>query len=380
MSEQSAETRNVELGLDYGVRPRVATLGDVEFPSMLARNLSAVGYGTAHRYRNVVVDAPLLSLFFESEQDARDLFERFRTWSRDAFYSNGVRFSFVEFDDSSFGLCVVQDELVLFERLLSSAIRDEVEPHIFAVGHIKRFPRISEGYRSFKAFAHGKPVVINAMSPSGELADCILMVKTLPYYDAVTVPENSIERALVERNGPPKPRSSFSDQSTRSFDPNDIRARRTHRLRRFFPVTLIRLRASMDFLNAEKRLMAEGYRSWQILQAACNLTLPARCLGLNDTGLQESHQESERLNAVGVLQRLLGSHEDVQLRPHSRLTDCDALRHQIELDSSHLVEVLSTKDAAKVSTSPQQWLAQHGLLDTGVGAGTYAKEPVLGKL
>ena len=67
------------VGYDYGTKPRVMVLGDMEFSSLLDDSLLAIGYAVESQF-GAMVDAPMLVLIFENESAGRACFARFHGW------------------------------------------------------------------------------------------------------------------------------------------------------------------------------------------------------------------------------------------------------------------------------------------------------------
>ena len=352
------------LGYDYGVPPRLGVMGDIEFPSLLARSLRAVGYGEVPQF-GAMANVPILSLFLESDADARSLFDRFRTWSSEEFYARGVRFSFAEFADNTFGLCVVQDESALLRRLISSELNDEVDPVAFVVGHLKRLSQLSESYRRFKTKSHGRPILIGAVTPSGVLPDCEIVVEAISYYNENSAPNDSIERFLLSCPRDDAGSSPIPQHTERHvLTPEEIAVRRSRQIRRFFPVTLERLRTAEAFQRVADDLRKDGYSVWQIHQAACNMTLDARFPDVFAASRADGDMKNVSVNVVENLRLLLEGYEDPQVSfPIQRLVDNGALRQQIALDSRYLLEWLTSGSSTDLPHALQDVLAERGLLD-----------------
>lgn len=350
-----------ESGLDYGVRPHYFILGDIEFPSLLARSLRGFGFGVVRQF-GAMADTPALRLSFTSESDARELFRRFRAWSSEGFYARGVRFSFMEFPDGSFGLSVVQDPDALRERLQTRALVGEAIPLVMAVGYATRCPKMDQQYRAFQIGVRDRPVLITAESATGPLPECILRQETLPYYREGRVPEDAFERALFESRGVAKedalrPRGDLTIPTAEA-----IHERRRKQMRRFFPFSLERLRTSDAFGSAVKDLEREGYRRWQVCQAACNLTLPSRFPDHFDTSTPQDGSERRR-GGMDVLERLLGSHESPEGGLSvSGLLEPGALREQIAADARYLLGWLAAGTGADPPLDFQAALTVRGML------------------
>lgn len=63
-------------GFDYGTKPRVAVVGDLEFPQLLSDGLVALGYLEIPQF-GVLVDPPVLVMAFWDKTIAKECFTHF---------------------------------------------------------------------------------------------------------------------------------------------------------------------------------------------------------------------------------------------------------------------------------------------------------------
>ena len=141
--------------------------------------------------------------------------------------------------------------------------------------------------------------------------------------------------------------SDVQRHSPRELRPTtkEIQERRCNQLRRFFPVTIERLRFNQEFLKIENKLIEEGYKEWQIFQAACNICLIHRSPGLlaSDDDAAESHKTDSI--SIRILDYLLVNIEDLSssLPPLEKLS-IELMRQQIYADSIELIRYFKAAD------------------------------------
>jgi len=355
------------LGFDYGTKPIVLIIGDTEFPGLLIRgNFAAVGYDVVE-YFGLLVNAPRLTMVFQDVGTARECFLRFKEWGGPSEDGDAVRISFVELDEGGYAMCTSQDVDRLIKNRMPEWFRGEVETRAMAMGSIKTFPEVSDSYRWFKSVTETSPFIL---APAGintpPIRDLALRKREVHFYREGELPEHSIESSLVRH------RNDLKESDTRREIPSelranaaDIRVRRGAQLSRFFPVTLERLSMSKDFADVKRQLMADGFREWQVVQAACNISLKQIAPELFISSPQLSNEEQGEPSAMRVLDFLLSGHEIVaRMLPPAGHLSAEKLREQIQADAQELLQYVAGARIEKVEPSRlQAELADRGLLD-----------------
>jgi hypothetical protein len=144
------------------------------------------------------------------------------------------------------------------------------------------------------------------------MLDLAIIKQKVHFYSEKDIPEDTMENLLA------KSRESQGKAELQKHSPSEliptakeIHKRRCFQLRRFFPVTIERLRLNQEFLEIKKNLIEEGYKEWQIFQAACNICLIHRAPALfaSDDNPSESHQTNDI--SIRILDYLLASIEDL---------------------------------------------------------------------
>jgi hypothetical protein len=333
------------IGCDYGVKPRMIVVGDAEFPNLLRQGLRALSYERLSQH-GLLVNPPLLGFVFADEATARDCFSRFKGWADDSQDGDAVGISFIEFETDEYGLCVYPDGTHLVDRCIPPLLRPEVEPIIITVGHLKMFPRRSEAFRWFKRITTTSPTVVApATIHGGVMLDLAVRKMSIPFYTEPDIPDNSTEAVLLRSrrgDGASERRSALPADARPSA--REIAMRRRAQLSRFFPITLERLSFDGQFQQLRSGLVDEGYKTWQIDQAACNLILRWRqpeLFAADDTS-SPSAQSSSRLSA---LQHFLIGVEDISdTIPGPECLTARDLRAQVQADMADLLAYVTAPD------------------------------------
>lgn len=356
-------------GYDYAIRPIILILGDTKFVELLNQGFLALGYGTIPEF-GLLVNAPCLTMMFETDDIATECFRHFLSWKGDSNDADALQISFVEFEDGGYGMCSSQNIDRLIERMIPELYRKEIEPRIMTVGHLKSFPQISEGYLWFKSNVESSPFVIVPASkqfpPNPNLA---IYKREINFYKEKELPEHSVEAPLVRNR-------HRTDEGLLSREiPSEIRfggerfiERRWKQLKRFFPVTLERLGFNQNFTKIKTQLLTEGYREWQIIQAACNISLKnyaPELFVINNTISEEESEEKNNTPATKILKYILNNSENIYLPfPSEDKLSLENLREQINADSLELLSYF--KESRELYIEPnniQVELQKHQLLD-----------------
>ncbi len=353
------------LGYDYGAKPRLMLVGNVEFPELLRRGFVALAYEQLS-YFGLLVNPPLLGMVFADGGSARRCFEIFKGWSDASEDGDAVGVGFIESDDE-YSMCIYQEQRRFIDRMVPQHLRGEVDPIVMTAVQSKGFPHRSRGLDWFKRSTHSRPFVLAPVKPTGEpILELAVRKREVNFYREGEVPENTPEWTL-SRSGrdesegeahhpvPPEARPS----------PASIRERRAGQLTRFFPVTLERLAMDRGFRQTQAELAGDGYREWQIDQAACNIALRHRHPELFAVPPALGNDGAEDSPAIKVLEHLIFYGEDVSVAlPTAGQLSAAALREQVRADALDLLQYTLYPDTPSVTyEGTQAELAERGLLD-----------------
>lgn len=335
-------------GYDYGIKPKVMVVADTEFPEILRNSFVAVGYNQVPQFGDRV-NVPLLMMLFKDLESGDKCFTHFNAWCNASGDGESVGVGFVEFEDGGYGMCIYPEHEQLIERCISEVLRPEVEPLVISIGHLKAFEERSIGYQWFKSLIRAgiAEFILAPGTPEyGLMLDLAIIKRKVHFYSEKDVPEDTMEKLLItSRELQGKAKLKMHSPSELVPTAKEIRERRCFQLRRFFPVTIERLRLNQEFLGIKKRLIEEGYKEWQIIQAACNICLIHRSpkVFASDDGSSESRQKDSI--PIRILDYLLINIEglDLSLPPLEKLS-FEIMRRQIYADSIELIRYFTTTE------------------------------------
>ena len=321
------------VGCDFGIRPRYAILTDVTFVDHLKAH-QALGYGVLPSF-GLLIKPPVLYYVFDDENSARECFTIFKRWVDHSNDGDAVSLTFIEFDDGAYGLITAPDLDRLIDRTLPSSDREEFEPLAITANRMLEVPTQSDHYRWFKTVVTTSPfVVAPAALESGPLLNLAFRKREITFLRESEVPEDHPAYIYAQRRA--RAQKEFKRQSPPVPPSAEVFLQRERHLKRFFPVTLERLRFNKRFVDVQRSLERRGFQTWQIRQAACNLTLKQR--------RPEMYSNGEKENASGpsaIVTYLLDHEEtiDEEALPSAEL-NAEALRAQIIADGFTLLQYL----------------------------------------
>jgi hypothetical protein len=352
-------------GYDYGTKPKVMVVADMEFPEMLRNSFMALGYGQVPQFGDLV-NVPFLMMLFKDLENGDKCFSHFNTWCNASGDGDAVGVGFVEFDGGGYGMCIYQEHEHLVERCISEVHRPEVEPLIINIGHLKAFEEKSIGYQWFKSLIKAGAaefILAPGTSEYGLMLDFAIIKRKVHFYSEKDIPENTMEYLLIKsRESQGKAELKMHEPSELIPTAKEIHDRRCFQLRRFFPVTIERLRLNQEFLGIKKSLIEEGYKEWQIFQAACNICLIYRSPEL----FASDDDASDQMDSIPIriLDYLLINIENLHLPlPPLEKLSAEIMRRQIYADSIELIRYFTaTKVDEKDNKEIQNDLMILGLL------------------
>jgi len=351
-------------GYDYGTKPQVVIVGDMEFRDILRSSFIALAYGQIPKFR-ALKNCPLLMMVFEDEDSGHKCFAHFNSWCNASGDGDAVGVGFIEFDSGEYGICIFQDHESIVKQYISEIHRPEVEPIVMNVGHLKMFPEQSKGYRWFKSLAEkGKFILAPGTSECAPMSDFGIIKGNAHFFNEKQIPKNTMEYILMKlKSGRQSEVQRHSPRELRLTD-EEIRDRRCRQLRRFFPVTIERLKLNQEFLKIKHKLKEEGYKEWQIFQAACNICLAFRAPELLDSAENISGSDQKDTVSIRILDYLLANIEDlsISLPPLEKLS-VEIMHKQIYIDSVKLIKYFTAAEIPeKKMTEIQNDLITFGLL------------------
>lgn len=324
-------------GYDFGIKPRVMVIGDVEFPHLLRKaNLVGLGYDIIPQF-GLLVNAPMITLLFEKEAPGRECFEHFKGWGDVSNDSDALAVSFVEsLRDDCYYLFLYPETDHLINRCFDKFIIDEIEPIFSIAVYCKPFP-LSDNYRWFKNKSINAPFVIAPGTLEGPFIDLAIRKRKIEYYDRDNMREYSLEYQLLNNMEQcDEDNKLLSPPQHLQLAPEDIFKRRASNIKKYFPVTKEQLFFSSHFQDLTSVLVTNGFREWQVEQAACNTIAKARFHELKD---------DSDISEYGYLRFLLETYEDVSTY-QLKIPDLseNVLVSQIHADSLYLIGYFRSTD------------------------------------
>lgn len=314
-------------GYDYGIKPRYAVIGPLNYSKILSENLIALGYQELD-YFEILVNPAVLALIFSNEASAKECFEEFSRWQEGSSSTDGITISVILFNSNEFGLCIYPDSEKLLDRALPKEIVNEVDPLIISPGYMKLFPDQSQALRWFIEKTRNNPFVLIGGTEKYPIKETALRILRLNVIDEEALQENSLEYMLAkglmvgERESPKYGNFEIKIEK--------IKTQRRRNFDRFFPVTQEYLRRNKQFMDSFDQLTRKGFKSWQIIQAACNIGLKNR-----EPELFIDDQKA----STNIIEYLVYNHETPNVVYVLDVCDfsIEKIEEQIHLDSIYLL-------------------------------------------
>lgn len=348
----------MRLGYDYGAKPTMIIVGDTEFPDFLAtQEFLALVYDQLPKF-GLLVNPPRLSMVFRNIEIGRNCFTHFKNWTDISEDGDAIRISFIEYKDNSYGMCISQDVDRLVKRIIPKNLHNEVELKMLNVGQIRIFTKEGNGYEWFKSEVQKSPFILAPRDvKSAPIRELALRKREVQFFQEDNIPEHTVEYSLFHhKNAKNKGDERQVITSNIALHHNAIYKRRRLQLSRFFPVTLERLRFNKKFLEVKSKLIEEGCKEWQILQAACNIALrhsvPELFLsekkqrkntknsnkGNKKQSINKTSENDQSSAMLNILEFLINHHEDLsRVLPPNEWLSLPNLKAQIQADSLELL-------------------------------------------
>ncbi|WP_048120339.1 hypothetical protein [Methanosarcina vacuolata] len=343
------------VGYDYGIKPRLMIIGDMEFPRLLRDGFIALGYGYVPQFGNLS-NAPLLIMMFNDENLAEECFSRFNSWCYESKDGDAIAISFIEFETGDYGVCVYPDLQQIINRSIPKIYASDIEPIVVATGFFKKFSNISGSYTHFKSVVEALNFVLAPGTLNyGSILDLGIIKKRVNFYKENEISEQTMESLLLQSCKSNDLEKPFQTPLEAKTDLIEIYKRRETQLSRFFPVSLEYLRFNFKFLQMKNQLNEKGYYDWQIYQATCNIILKYRVPELFDKDTNLSNKQQKDKVQIEVLKYLCYNFEDISLSyPSLDFLLISEICEQIKADSFELICYLDHTNLPKQNLSPEE--------------------------
>jgi len=140
------------IGFDYGIKPNILVMSDVEFPNLIHEGkVRAVAYGRLPYYE--LLNEPMfVSLVFEDDEKGEECFKHFKEWINNSNNSEAVSLSFIELNNGGYTVCVYPDYALLIDRCIPHELQKKVHPIIFTpISFPITVERVSQQFIDFQS-------------------------------------------------------------------------------------------------------------------------------------------------------------------------------------------------------------------------------------
>jgi len=316
-------------GYDYGIKPKVMVVGDIEFSNYLHKAMIH-GLGYICIPQNALVNQPLrIALMFNNEEHGKKAMQCFHNWINN---SNGNEEAFmmdiIERKDGGYTLCFYQGIECLINRTIPTHIRKWVTPLLANIIHFKEIDHISEYYVNFKkalTFSRCNIIGGTKYEPFNDFPD---IIKTkINIYTEDNIPEHSplIAYKRLSKKEIEKSSAAFDKLQQEKLDSD-----REENLKYFYPITYEKI-LRRNFCNSILQDLENTYEKNVIIQAICNRTLLHRIKLENKLDMLKDNYY------INILEYLLDSYESVRSSfPNESEFTKELLIKQMELDKGVL--------------------------------------------
>lgn len=369
-------------GIDYGIKPTMMLVGDLEYSTLISDHLDAIGYGYIS-----YPDRPVISFCFDSSTAAKSCFGKFKRWMDEGNSEDALRITFVRIDEGEYALCITQDIDSIERRLLPAACKDLYDPLVMGCSHMKTFTfASSSGIDMVKEHAGRKVFHFECMSRPEVFPELSFDKQHVNYYTAAEyrhlgqTMDNASERTVVlpyiaKRLGQSISNAELPEKRDERPipSPHAVQHQRNRLLKRFFPVTVERLSFTPEFREIEAHLASRGYAAWQVRQAACNISLlrqTPEIFSVEEANISPSGYGGVSV-ASRILDRLVKTPEMLVLTTGvSTPYSADELVRQMDFDTRYLLDaVRMPPDLSEDNEQVQTRLRESHYHTEGVASG-----------
>jgi hypothetical protein len=343
------------IGYDYGIKPRIMIIGDMQFPALLRDGFIALGYSYAPQF-GVLSNVPLLVMIFNDENIAEECFSSFNIWCYNSKDGDAISVSFIEFETGEYGLCVYPEFQQLIDRSIPKSYISDIEPIVLGTGFLKMFPKISESYRHFKSVVKESSFILAPGTMDyGPILDLGIIKKRIYFHQEKEISEQTMESFLLQSHKSNEIEKPFKIPFGTKTNLKEIHELRETQLSRFFPVSLEYLRFNSEFLQIKTQLNQKGYYDWQIYQAACNIIIKHRTPEIFNKDPNLSNELQKDKIKTEILKYLCDNFEDISMPyPSLDFLSISEICKQIKADSFELIYHLDHTNLPKQTLSPEE--------------------------
>lgn len=322
-------------GYDYGIKPKIMIVGDVEFSNYLHKaNIYGIGYMSIPE--NALQNRPLkIALIFNNEEYGRKSMQSFHNWinnsdkNEDAFVMD-----IIEREDGGYTLCFYQDIECTIRRNIPDQLRKWVTPMITNIVHYKEIDSISDYYSKFKnALKFTECHICGGTKNKQFIEFPDIIKKKINIYKEKNIPQGTpIAMGYRAKN------AHINREEFDKIQQENLEQDREAGLKYFFPITYDKI-LKKNFCKDVVQELLLSYEKTIVVQAICNLILFHR---LKVEGKLEILQKDYYMN---ILEYLLDNYESLRscFPDESEITK-DLILEQIELDNKVRIKEFNIKE------------------------------------
>ena len=357
--------RAPQWGFDYGCPPNAMAVGGLDFPTLLTdAHIDGVAYGTRNS-PELNEDVPAITLVAQDGDALAKAFSVFHNWAASSD-PDAVAVTFVFRESHSYILGISPEPSRLAQRLLGfSRTRQSISWSALWCKPIDSVNPMLLSFRDHYASARIAPYILDGATYFGprNAIPCAAPIqlhgvsglRPLLKFEVTFVNENEVTPGTIgwlasRMQFPPNPQASAGHDR---LDANEIAGRRHRALSEHFPVTLERIRRSVEVREVRLKLLGEGIEPWQVEQALCSLIL--------GMAVEKEHIKTRQQMRERIIETLDARFEcaDGGVLP---LFGIDEIRRQVLADGNELLTYLKKRRKDDLSAM-QSRLRSLGLLD-----------------
>jgi len=323
-------------GLDFGLKPTMALLSNIEFPDLFKKaNCTGLIYGFCPDSTGSEIPHEL-SFMMENESFAEQFLDILIQWkdSSDGD-SNAVALEFVELKNGEYTLIISPDNHLLMKRLVPEHLQGRVNPRLLTMSQGKAGMRIGKNYLTFrdKYIKDRRIAVRYTIFKDGQYVkqSSKYFIKTeFQFYNEDNIPNGS-NAILAVGN---KPNFKLPKPPKITIDDAEMLKYRHSGLKYFFPIICDKI-LNEAWLKDIITTINKSYTSDQTIQAICNLVLFERVKLQNPTPVDFSKPGYD----MDVLEYLMANFESFDsYLPEDTFFTKQKIESQIRLDAKFLKE------------------------------------------
>lgn len=327
------------IGYDYGLKPNVMFLGDMEFTNLF---LEAKCVGLAYLFeKDHSGEKPFgISFMFLHEEPAANFFDILLSWvAKTNGDGDAVAMDFIERNDGGYTLAFSCEIRRFLERMTRKDLKDKISPIAVLQTQFKEVDQLGQNYQNFKANyknTDGIKISYVIVKDMKIVKDCDkhFLKKEFNFFTEENIPTDSMSVAYRGIRG----HSDFDAENLPKppkENAEDLTARRSTEMDSFFPLTVNRLKNKWLFDLVDK--LSKQYNIVEITQAICNLIVFER--------LKQTENLDGKFTEIGypmdILEYLLATYESFDSYfPSDDFFTEERVIHQINNDRKELEKYL----------------------------------------